>query len=68
VTFLNSISVSSSETDVRNGIKSWREQLISLLNSRKLLVVFKSAIHKGLLLHSQIYNLTNSKGNVNTVP
>jgi hypothetical protein len=68
VTFLNSISVSSSETDVRNGIKSWREQLISLLNSRKLLVVFKSAIHEGLLLHSQIYNLTNSKGNVNTVP
>jgi hypothetical protein len=47
VTILNSRSVSSRKTRVRNGIKSWRSgehTYFHQLNDRKLLVVFNSAV------------------------
>jgi hypothetical protein len=66
VTTRNSRCVSSSETELKNWIKSWKTQLLSyitqLLNGGKLLLVFNSAIREGLQLYSQIWNWTISNG------
>jgi hypothetical protein len=54
VTILNGLSISSRETEVRNGINSWK---VHQLNGRKLLVVFNPAISEGLQLYKRIQNL-----------
>ncbi len=57
VTILNSRSVTSSETGVRNGIKekkkAGKHTYFHQVNGRKLLVVY-SVISEGLQLYSQI--------------
>jgi hypothetical protein len=63
VTILYSISVSSSETEVKNEIKSWKAHM----KKKTRLMVFISAVSEGLQLHRQINNLTISNGTLNAI-
>jgi hypothetical protein len=66
VTILNSRSVFSSETGVRNGIKSEEHNYFHQLNGRKLFVVFISAMTEGVQLYNQVLDnfKRHSKGNI----
>jgi hypothetical protein len=59
VTILNSCYVTSSETEVRNGIKKEAKKHTNFhqLNSKKLFVVYNSAVSEGVHAYSQIENL-----------
>jgi hypothetical protein len=67
VTILNSRSVSSGKTWFRKGQKAEKHTYFHQLNSRKLLVVFKSAISEGLQLYRQILNLTVPSGTLTAI-
>jgi hypothetical protein len=54
VTILNSPSLPSSETEVRNGIKSWKARLLLSAERQEAIVVFNSVLSEGLQLYSQI--------------
>ncbi len=69
VTISNPDSLSSSETRVDTGIRSWKMHLyLTELNVRKPLMVSNSQISEELRLYNQVENLTISNPSLEAVP
>jgi hypothetical protein len=66
---LNNRFVPSSETDVRNGMKSWKAPVLSSAQRQEATgALFISAIRElGLQLCSQSWNLTISDGTIDEI-